>query len=88
MQFTEDNRIGDRQVNRQHLGVFRETYGRIFPKQAPVKWGIPAEQRAGAAENLGPSPFPYSPTCGGGEFCEVRREVDFSHLRRVANRLG
>jgi hypothetical protein len=74
MHFTEDNRIGDRQVHRRHLGVLRETYGRIFPKQAPVKWGIPAEHRAGTAENLGPSPFPHSPTCGEGEFCELRRE--------------
>jgi hypothetical protein len=72
--FTEDNRIGDRQVHRRHLGVLRKTYGRIFTKQAPVKWGIPAEHRAGAAENLGPSPYPYSPTCGEGEFCDLRRE--------------
>jgi hypothetical protein len=72
--FTEDNRIGDRQVHQRHLGVLRETYGRIFPKQVPVKWGIPAEHSAGAAENLGPSPYPYTPTCGEGEFCELRRE--------------
>ena len=58
MFITDDNHIGDRQVNRRYLGVLKETYGGIFLKGSARKMSIPAEHMAGTAEDLGPSLFP------------------------------